>query len=256
MPGRMASMAPVSFLEWTRRKENDHRKGMPPLRSKASPGNSKSYIEHPARLTGMRLIEMILDEESIANGVDAISLVEEPAIQSNFLALAKAKPASESHKVDPLPKQVQFATINPEKRLVMGAVLVPDKPIIRMDERGEPFHVFFSKQTVRQASELFLKRGYQNSATLEHAVKLQGVSVVESWIVDNPEMDKAKHYGLETVEGQWMVAMKIDQDTVWNEYVKTGKVKGFSIEGWFKDRPAKMSQATAKKTTAKIIRKR
>lgn len=184
---------------------------------------------------------MVLDEEGIANGVDAISLVFDPATKSNFIALSKQQP-----------QDLKFATINEEKRLVMGAVLIPDQPIMRLDEAGQPFNVFFTKQTIRQTAELFLKRGYQNSTTLEHSVKLQGVSIVESWIVDNPEMDKSKHYGIEAKEGQWMVAMKVDKDSVWNDYVKTGKVKGFSIEGWFKDKSTKLA---TQKVTAKILRK-
>ena len=169
----------------------------------------------------MRLIEMHLDEEAIAHGVDAISLVNDPAIQSNFLAL-------KNH-------EVKFSTISAEKRLVMGAVLIPNKPILRVDDSKEPYHIFFSEATVLKTSQLFLQRGHQSNSTLEHAVKLKGVTFVESWIVDNPQMDKAKHYGLDVPQGTWMASAKIESDDLWNDYVKTGMVKGFSIEGYFKD---------------------
>jgi hypothetical protein len=186
----------------------------------------------------MKLVEMILNEEAMANGVNAISLVADPAIKSNFIALSAIP--------------VQFATVNAEKRIVLGAVLIPDLPILRKDESGKPYHIFFSKETIRKAAELFLKRGNQNSTTLEHAVKLEGVSVVESWLVDNPEMDKAKHHGIKAKEGQWMSAMKIDSDDVWEDYVKSGKVKGFSIEGHFIERTTLSATPCL---TAKIIRK-
>lgn len=124
-----------------------------------------------------------------------------------------------------------------------------------MDEEGKPFHIFFKSDTIRKTSELFLKRGYQNSATLEHAVKLQGVTVVESWLVENPEMDKAKHYNLNVPKGTWMASMKIDNDQIWNDYVKTGKVKGFSIEGWFKQTEINAAKEVVIKQQAKIIKK-
>lgn len=182
---------------------------------------------------------MILDEEQIANGVDAISLVNDPAIESDFIALAM--------------ERVEFATVDKEKRIVMGPVLIPEKHILRKDENGDPFNIYFTADTIRQTSELFLKRGYQNSATLEHNVKLQGVTVVESWIVENPEMDKSKHYKLNVPQGTWMASMKIDNDEIWSGYVKTGKVKGFSIEGWFRHEEVKA--AKVQKLTAKILMK-
>ena len=171
---------------------------------------------------------MILDESAIANGVDAISLVADPAIKANWVALS----AEEVKTAEPY--EVKFSVVDGEKRIVLGAVLIPDKPILRTDKTGKPYHIFFGSDTIRKTSELFLKRGYQNSATLEHSVKLQGTTVVESWIVDDPNMDKSKLYNLGATAGTWVVGMKVDNDEVWNDYVKTQKVKGFSIEGWFR----------------------
>jgi hypothetical protein len=76
----------------------------------------------------------------------------------------------------------------------------------------------------------------QNNATLEHDKKLKDLSVVESWIVEDTEMDKSKKYGLNVPVGTWMVSMKVNNDAIWNDFVKTGKVKGFSIEGYFSDK--------------------
>ena len=167
----------------------------------------------------MNLIELVIDEENDEVGVDAISLVESPAIEENFVAL-------NNHKVE-------FKTIDEEKRIVIGLALIPDKDIYRRQGEHE-FNIIFSKDTVKKASELYLKRLKNNNATLEHEEEIKGVSVIESWIVEDVKMDKSKLYGLNAVEGAWVVTMKIDNDEVWKD-VKGGKYLGFSIEGFFSD---------------------
>lgn len=190
------------------------------------------------------IIELILDEDAAVNGIDAISIVEHPAIESNFIALKEQK-------------QVKFAEVDQDKRIIMGPALIPNKPIYRRDGEKE-FYVYFSERTIRRAAELYLMKGNQNNATLEHEVELKGLSVVESWIVEDPEMDKSKLYDLPSVKGQWMVTMKVENEDVWQEYVKSGAVKGFSIEGWFIDRKRKeeeIKQAEEKLASVrKIIR--
>jgi len=117
----------------------------------------------------------------------------------------------------------------------MGAALIPNKPIYRRNGEEE-FYVYFSKDTIRKASELFFQNGNQNKSTLEHQAELQGLSVVESWIVEDEQKDKSSLYGLQMPVGTWMVSMKVNNDDIWTNYVKTGKVKGFSIEGYFVDK--------------------
>lgn len=179
----------------------------------------------------MKIIELILDEQQMANGVDAISVVESPAIESNFIAL-------NSHKVE-------FKAIDNEKRLLIGPALIPNKPIYR-NQDGEEFYVYFSKGTVKQASEIYLMRGKQNNATLEHELKLNGMSLVESWIKEDMEKDKSALYGMTDPIGTWMIAMKVNNDDVWNNYVKTGKVNGFSIEGFFADKGQALAKQMSK----------
>jgi hypothetical protein len=163
----------------------------------------------------MDLIEMIIDGE--LEGIQAISLVEAPAIEENWVALSE---------------QVQFKAQDQEKRIVMGPALIPDKPIYRR-KGEEEFHIFFSKDTVREAMELYFKNGRQNTATVEHEVGISSTTVVESWIIEG-EQDKSRMYGFDLPVGAWMVSMKIESEPIWEEWVKTGKVKGFSIEGFFK----------------------
>ena len=169
----------------------------------------------------MEIIELLLDEENETAGIDAISIVSSPAIESNFLAFKS--------------QEIKFAKVDDEKRILMGAALIPNKPIYRKDERKE-YYVYFSADTVRKASELFFMNGNQNNTTLEHNMALNGLTVVESWIVEDADMDKTKKYGLDVPVGTWMVSMKVNNDEIWNEYVKTDKVKGFSIEGYFADK--------------------
>ena len=169
----------------------------------------------------MKIIELILDEMQEMMGIQAISIVESPAIEENFVALKT--------------QEVQFAKQDEEKRILLGAALIPNKPIYsRAGE--EEFYVYFTKETIRRASEMFFQNGNQNQSTLEHEAELQGLSVVESWIIEDEQKDKSRIYGLEMPVGTWMVSMKVNNDDVWNNYVKTGKVKGFSIEGYFVDK--------------------
>lgn len=170
----------------------------------------------------MKIIELILDEQNIDAGVNAISIVEQPAIESDFIALSKEQ-------------EVKLASVNEEKRILMGAALIPNKTIYRRNG-DEEFYVYFSQDTIRKASQLFLKSGNQNKSTLEHQMKLSGLTVVESWIVEDSEKDKSSIYNLSMPVGTWMVSVKVDNEEVWNDFVKTGKVKGFSIEGYFADK--------------------
>ena len=175
----------------------------------------------------MKIIELLLDEENEEmTGIEAVSIVESPAIESDFIALAD--------------QEIKLAQIDKDKRLLMGAALIPSKPIFRRDGE-ETYYVYFSKDTVRRASELFFMKGNQNNATLEHNIDVKNLSVVESWIVEG-EQDKSRMYGLEVPNGTWVISMKIENDEIWNDYVKTGKVKGFSIEGYFADK-AKIKQS-------------
>jgi hypothetical protein len=169
----------------------------------------------------MRIIELIIDENDEMSGIDAVSVVKSPAIEENFIALNK--------------HEIELKKVDEEKRILMGAALVPNKQIYRVNEKNEEYYIFFSEQTVRKASELFLMRSNQNNATYEHKDKLEGLSVVESWIIEDEKTDKSRLYGFDLPVGTWMISMKVNNDEVWND-VKEGKVKGFSIEGYFADK--------------------
>jgi len=171
----------------------------------------------------MKIIELILDEETEYNGVDAISIVENPAIQSNFVALKD--------------EQIRLAEVSKDKRLLLGAILIPNKPILRKGD-DEDYYIYFSNETVEKASQMYLKQGNQQNASLEHQYSLKGLTLVESWIVQDEVYDKSRLYEntKDVPVGTWMGSIRVDSDEVWKNYVKEGVVKGFSIEGYFADK--------------------
>jgi hypothetical protein len=186
----------------------------------------------------MKLIELIIDETMELSGIDAISIVESPAIEENWIALSSQK-------------EYKFAEVDKEKKIIMGALLVPDKPIYRRDEENGEYNIFFSKDTIRKCMEMFFQNGNQSNATFEHIETISGLTLVESWIVEDANMDKTKLYELNAPIGSWVGTMKVNNDVIWNDFIKTGKVKGFSIEGYFADK-ATLSLKQENKEEAEI----
>ena len=174
-------------------------------------------------------------------GVEAISVVENPAIEEDFVALKS--------------EEIKLAEVNKEKRILMGALLIPNKPIYRRSGEDE-YYIYFSKETVAKASQMYLVNGNQNNSTMEHQYDLKGLSLVESWLVEDEVHDKSRKYGMNVPLGTWMGAVKVNNEEVWNDYVKTGKVKGFSIEGYFADkmeRPKESVAMSQEEQEAKLI---
>ena len=159
------------------------------------------------------IFELFIDEEAENGGIEAVSIVENPAIESDFVVLNS--------------DVVQLAEVSKEKRILMGPALIPNKKIYRRSGDKE-YYIKFSEETVRKASQLFLSRGKQNNSTLEHEETLEDLSVVESWIVEDLSADKSRKYGLNVPVGTWMIAVKVNNDEVWQEFVKTERVKGVS----------------------------
>ena len=166
----------------------------------------------------MKIIELILDENEELNGIEAISIVESPAIEEDFIAL----------KSD----EIKLAEVSKERRVLMGALLIPNKPIYRRNGEDE-YYIYFSKDTVLKASQMYLMKGNQNNSTLEHQYSLSGLSLVESWIIEDKVHDKSVKYGMDLPIGTWMGTVKVNNDQVWEEFVKTQAVKGFFNRGLF-----------------------
>ena len=150
--------------------------------------------------------------------VFAISLVDEPAVDSNFIALSKQKP-------------MEFKIHNEERRMLYGVALRADYPIYRR-YGDEEFYLTFGKDAIRRLMTKFMKNFGQRSWTKDHMDFAEGLTVVESWIVEDVENDKAKALGIENFsEGSWCIGAKVDDDEIWQS-IKDGRWKGFSVEAW------------------------
>ena len=192
----------------------------------------------------MKLVEFVLNENDADVGVFAISLVEDPAIEENFVYFSKSQ------------VNEKFATVDNEKRVVIGAVMIPDTPILRVDSQGNKYNCFFSKDTIRRVEELYMINSKHQSATLGHERAVNGITTVETWIVEDSKKDKSAVYGFNYPVGTWVACMKIENEDVWSNYIKEGEVKGFSIEGYFESKDAgsiKMSENQLLDKIRKII---
>ena len=128
-----------------------------------------------------------------------------------------------------------------EKRMLVSPALIPNKQIFRYDPNTDSeYYVYFSPETVRKASELYLKHNNHHKASYEHQDRVSGVLTIESWIKEG-DMDKSKLYGYDLPNGTWFVKMKINNDELWQK-VKDGELRGLSIEGYFTDKMEKMSE--------------
>ena len=148
--------------------------------------------------------------------VYCISLVQDPAIESNFIYLSKEKP-------------VQICLETNEKHIVMGAVLIPDKPIYR-NQDGEEFYIQFSKETIEKLAHDYLANDRVHSFTQQHEDVADDIYVVETWLKTS-ENDKSKDYSIDVPVGSWLMAAKVENEEIWNK-IKAGEMNGFSIEAF------------------------
>ena len=185
---------------------------------------NKDYYEKTTSI-----VELVISDESQELAIDAISLVSSPAIEQDFVYFGKEK------------NNLTFAKVDEEKRMLVSPALIPNKHIFRYDPNTDSeYYVYFSKETVRKASELYLKHNNHHKATYEHQDRVSGVLTVESWIKEG-DMDKSKLYGYDLPNGTWFVKMKINNDDLWQD-IKQGNLRGLSIEGYFTDKMEAMSE--------------
>ena len=166
----------------------------------------------------VKVIEYTIDDSGYL-GVHAMSLVENPAIEVDFVALSKTR------------KVQQAAVEEGERKMVYGAVMLPEQLIYRVDTAGREYYCKYSKETINKIAQEYLKRNMHHNSNLEHEIPVAGCTVVESWITEG-QFDKSQNFGFNFPEGTWCIGMKIDNDEVWAS-IKQGDVKGFSLEGFF-----------------------
>ena len=197
--------------------------------------DNKDYYED---MKETKIVELVIADDSQELAIDAISLVTSPAIEQDFVFFGKEK------------NNLTFAKVDEEKRMLVSPALIPNKQIFRHDPNTDSdYYVYFSPDTVRKASELYLKHNNHHKATYQHQDRVSGVLTVESWIKEG-DSDKSKLYGYDLPNGTWFVKMKIENDELW-EKIKAGELKGLSIEGYFANKFEQMQKT--KPTTEQIL---
>ena len=197
--------------------------------------DNKDYYEEEKTTS---IVELVINDENQELAIDAISLVTSPAIESEFVFFGKEK------------NNLTFAKVDEEKRMLVSPALIPNKNIFRHNPNTqEDYYVYFSKDTVRKAAELYLRHNNHHKATYQHQDRVSGVLTVESWIKEG-DSDKSKLYGYDLPNGTWFVKMKIENDELW-EKIKAGELKGLSIEGYFTNKFEQMQKT--KPTTEQIL---
>jgi len=161
------------------------------------------------------LLYELMIEDDATDEVMAVSFVESPAIERDFVFMSK---------------EVKFASIDDERMLVAGPILIPNKKILRMDGEGNPYYVFFKSETVEKLARKFLKKKYNDEVTVEHDKKVSNIHLVESWIIEMSSKDKSNIYGYTLPKGTWFGIYDVSGNpNVWAK-VKNGTFKGFSVE--------------------------
>lgn len=155
-------------------------------------------------------------------GMDAISLVDFPAVNKNFLCFSEQKQV----------KKLQFA--DAQKHIITGVVCLADTPIYRWNEQIGDYYVVFSKETIRQMVEKYSKQGLWNSVNLQHNDDdfINSAIMLETYLVDKERGIVPKEFA-EIPDGSWIASFKITDDKMWNYIINSGELNGFSLQGMF-----------------------
>jgi len=162
----------------------------------------------------IKLVELVIDDEE---GVEFVSLVDTPAIESDFLAFKK--------------EDFKFKIQNEEKRIVSGYFMIADLPMMRM-RNDTVFYCVFRKHTIEKIVNKFMKEGLTNQTNLMHDSQADGVYIIESLIIDKKRGVLAPENFEKVPDGSWWGSMRVENDLVWQQ-VKSGEFRGFSVEGIF-----------------------
>lgn len=166
----------------------------------------------------MKKYEVTIDPKRKNSGVYAISIVNTPAVQENFITLSKEE------------KKMAIKMADEEKRVVTGPALIPEKLIYRSNIQGDEGNIYFTKETIEEIMVKFMYELRGRDATLEHGEETDSLALIESWLIVDSTYDKAKALGYDLPVGTWMVSYKVLDDDLWAQ-IKAGEFQGFSIEG-------------------------
>lgn len=162
------------------------------------------------------LIELIINPAD-NSFVEAIALVENPAIEVDFIHFSK--------------QEKQQFSINDEKRELLGIAMIPNQNIYRNSSELGEYACMFSKDTIREISQVFARKGLFNSTNIEHSILPADSYIYQSYIVDSEKGIYAPK-AFESIDGSWVIGVKVLNDSIWQD-IKDKKIKGFSVEGLF-----------------------
>lgn len=158
------------------------------------------------------------DDESL--GMDAISLVESPAVEVNFLVFNKDR-------------KLNFTSMDEEKKEITGVVCLADTPIYRVSKELGEHYIVFEKDTIKKMILRYFKNGLSNQVNIEHqGPMIKGLTMIESYIKDSSRNISPVEFE-EVPDGSWICTYKVDNDEVWQEIKQNHTLKGFSLQGWF-----------------------
>ena len=180
------------------------------------------------------ILKAKIDENIEMDGVDAIALVDYPAIEVNWMKFDKTK------------TEIKL-NLNEDKRIITGPIMIADKPIYRNDAFLGEYYIVYEKDTIEKMNKKFFMESKINRINEMHdsTQMVKYVYVIESWIIKDVDNDKSKSLGFNNLtEGTWMMSYYIQDENYWNDHIKSGQFKGFSLEGFFdlefrKDDPIK-----------------
>jgi hypothetical protein len=177
------------------------------------------------------LYELVINDEDDESGVDFISLVDKPAIKRNWIAFSEQQKFS--FKSDQ------------EKRIISGPAMIPNELIYRKDKEGKEYNVVFSEETIKKIVEKYFKSQYTTNFNLQHKKSLlaQGVYLIESFVIDEERGINAPKGFEDLPNGSWFISCKVDNDEIWNDFIKEGVFKGFSVEGFFQEKQVKETKS-------------
>lgn len=172
------------------------------------------------QLNGLPVFRMTINEHDDVTGVDFISLVDEPAIETNFVAFSDKKK-----------KQFFFDT---DRQMLTGPAMIPDLPIYRYDEQMGEYYVTFTKEDIEIIARKFAKQQRTLGINYQHQENSQVDSavIVEYWFISDKQNDKSNIFDFDLPIGTWMVTTYIADSKFWKDEVKSGNVRGYSIEGF------------------------
>jgi hypothetical protein len=158
--------------------------------------------------------KIVVNPDDERTGVYAVSLVDEPAIEVDWIKLSKMV-------------EYHFQA-NKDKQMLFGPMLIPNKLIFRKDNNGDEYNIIFDEETIQIIADKYNENKLGDVFNFQHSDRKVEAVLLQNWITG--ETDKSQDYGFALPKGTWFGGVKVKDEQFWNEEVKTEKVKGFSVE--------------------------